>query len=218
MDQDSNRKKSSWVNNDNVKYKRVESMFNVMKSMKAKEKENYRSLIDVFNTTLASALFFEERTQMNYYYSWMQSLGNYVQSPHVDFTQEEESHGNFFNFIFPLTETGCYVYVWPAFEHKREKRIAGSLVFIAYGKGLLISSDIVHAGGISADGTHPRVGLHITRDAEHALSTSYSTRSRKLVNKKQYNFQPWYFVKPVDPKKGVNVDHYVVDVSSPVLV
>ena len=110
---------------------------------------------------------------MDYNYSWMENLGNYVQSPHVDFTEEEYFHGNFFNLIFPLTEKGCYVYVWPAFEHKREKEIAGSLVFIAYGKGFLIASDIVHAGGISEYGTYPRVALHITRNGHHALSTCF---------------------------------------------
>ena len=49
---------------------------------------------------------------MDYNYSWMETYdGKNVQRPHVDFSEEEMSHGNFFNFIIPLTETGCYVYV-----------------------------------------------------------------------------------------------------------
>ena len=64
-------------------------MFHVTKKMKAKDKELYLSLIETFNTTLASALFCKGTSQMDYNYSWMETLGNYVQSPHVDFTEEE---------------------------------------------------------------------------------------------------------------------------------
>ena len=71
---------------------------------------------------------------MNYNYSWMENTnGNRVQSPHVDFTEEEELHGNLFNYIIPLTDQGCYIYLWTAFAHLRKNKIAGSLVYIAYG-------------------------------------------------------------------------------------
>ena len=86
MDRDSKGRSRNWVSNENVKYKRVGSTFHVRKGMRTKEKEKYQSLIDVFNNTLTSALFCEDKTQMNYRYSWMESKGKYVQSPHVDFT------------------------------------------------------------------------------------------------------------------------------------
>ena len=138
--------------------------------------------------------------------------GNNVQSPHIDFTEEEDLHGNFFSYIIPLTDQGCYIFVWPVFAHLRKNKIAGSLVYIAYGKGFLIPSDIVHDGGISLDGTHPRVGLHVTRNMCHALSTCYSTRTSKSINKVKYDFRPWYFVKEVNHDIGFHIDHSVKDV------
>ena len=122
------------------------------------------------------------------------------------------THGNFFNFIIRLTETGCYIYiyVWTAFTYLSKNKIAGRLVNIAYGKVLLIPSDIFHAGGISVDGTHQRVGLHVTRNTVHALSTWYSTRTSKVVDEIRYDFSPKYYVKPVGID-GVHIDPYVKD-------
>ena len=153
------KKKARWQFNENVKFMRTDPPFSTIKNRSEKCKEKYKICVDVFNTTLSDSLFCEKGCDMNYNYSWMETYkGNKVQSPHVDFSEDETSHGNFLNVIIPLTDTGCYIYVWPAFAHMNQSQIAGKLVFIQYGKGFVIPSNIVHAGGISVEGKHPRVG------------------------------------------------------------
>ena len=121
------------------------------------------------------------------------------------------SHGNFFNFIITLTQIGCQIYVWTAFAHFSKNKIAGILVNIAYGKVLLNPSDIFHAGGISVDGTHQRVGLHVTMNTVHVLSMCNSTRTNVFIKNVQYGFSPLYFVKDVTDNGKVFVDDHVED-------
>ena len=207
---------------------RKDSPFSTIKIKSEECKEEYKTCIDVFNTQLSQSLFCINGCDMNYNYSWMETHnGNKVQSPHVDFSEDENSHGNFFNVIIPLTISGCYIYVWPVFAHMDTSRIAGKLVFIEYGKGFVIPSNIVHAGGISVEGTYPRVGIHVTRNSKFALSPSYSTRTKVLIQGTSYEYSSSYFVKEVIPNKGVEVDEWVAvprkedehsDVSEKVLV
>ena len=123
------------------------------------------------------------------------------------------THGNFFNFIIRLTETGCYIYiyVWTAFTYLSKNKIAGRLVNIAYGKVLLIPSDIFHAGGISVDGTHQSVALNVTRNTGHVLSMCNSTQTNVFIKNVQYDFSPLYFVKDVTDNGKVFVDDHVED-------
>ena len=190
----------------------MDSPFNTIKNRSQKEKEKYKNCVDVFNTTLSDSLFCEKACDMNYNYSWMETYkGNKVQSPHVDFSEDETSHGNFFNVIIPLTKTGCYIYVWPAFAHKHKSPIPGRLVYIQYGKGFVIPSNIVHAGGISVEGTHPRVGIHVTRNRKFTLSPSYSTQTHVDIKGSSYEFSPSYYVKDVKEGELIKVDDYVAD-------
>eukprot|EP00565_Helicotheca_tamesis_P000488 CAMPEP_0185724754 /NCGR_PEP_ID=MMETSP1171-20130828/1148_1 /TAXON_ID=374046 /ORGANISM="Helicotheca tamensis, Strain CCMP826" /LENGTH=295 /DNA_ID=CAMNT_0028392681 /DNA_START=156 /DNA_END=1040 /DNA_ORIENTATION=- len=95
-------------------------------------------------------------------------LGSYLhtdttipQPPHVDYTWEIlEEHGSDLQVgFFPLTEEGMFLQVWPT-RPKEEKIIEGQIVFVPYGKLLVLPATTIHGGGFRTN-TNGNLRFHL---------------------------------------------------------
>jgi hypothetical protein len=102
-------------------------------------------------------------------------LGSYLttestvpQPAHVDYSWEVlEEHPNLYLGFFPLTSEGMYLQVWPRVMSNAEFRpkIPGEILFIPYGRLLVLPAGTIHAGGFRTtpleSGEHGNLRFHL---------------------------------------------------------
>jgi hypothetical protein len=111
--------------------------------------EQLQNDIDKFESSMKTSL---QHTNLTYRGSFMRTESTIYQPAHVDYDYpilEQYGHKLFLAF-FPLTEEGVYLQVWQ--EPSEEDSIGGDLiegtvVFIPYGKMLMLPSETIHGGG-----------------------------------------------------------------------
>lgn len=97
--------------------------------------------------------------------SFLTTEATVPQPAHVDFTwQVLEEYDELCLGFFPLTEQGMFLQVWPR-KDRRVDEIEGQLIFIPYGKLLVLPASTIHGGGFrtapTADGVNGNLRFHL---------------------------------------------------------
>lgn len=107
--------------------------------------------IDAFESSICSSL---QHTNLTYRGSFMRTESTIYQPAHVDYDYPilEQYGTKLFLAFFPLTKEGAYLQLWqePSKEENDgggDEPIEGTVVFIPYGKMLIMPSDTIHGGG-----------------------------------------------------------------------
>ena len=104
--------------------------------------------IDAFESSISCSL---QHDNLTYRGSFMRTESTIFQPAHVDYDYPIlEQYGNkLFLAFFPLTEEGAYLQLWqePTTDETDGNMIEGTVVFIPYGKMLILPSDTIHGGG-----------------------------------------------------------------------
>lgn len=120
---------------------------------------------------------------VEYQASFMMTEETNPQPPHVDFTWEvlREYKSKLTLAFSPLTEDGCFLQIWPRNDTKT--KVEGQVVYIPYGKCLLLPSDTIHGGGFKscAEG-NLRFHLYISVD-ESQLPSFQTNKYTEEYNK-----------------------------------
>uniref|UniRef100_A0A7S4T7Z9 Uncharacterized protein n=1 Tax=Ditylum brightwellii TaxID=49249 RepID=A0A7S4T7Z9_9STRA len=122
--------------------------------------------------------------------SFLNTDSTVPQPPHVDYTWEilEEHGGELQLGFFPLTEEGMFLQVWPTqppHGASLEKSIHGQIIYIPYGKLLVLPATTIHGGGFrtSANG-NLRFHLYLSHsklpDHQTNKYTEPNDKSREL--------------------------------------
>ena len=107
----------------------------------------------------------EEFLQANEYLgSFLSTETTMPQPSHVDYTyevlQEHEEHNTLKIGFFPLTKDGMLLQLWPtARSSDPSVRIEAEIIFIPYGKILLVPASTIHGGGFRTS-SHDEAGLY----------------------------------------------------------
>jgi hypothetical protein len=116
-------------------------------------------LRELFRIRLGAAHAYVEKT------AFLKSPGYAPQAPHTDFREEgfiEKSRGNVFLAFVPLTRAGMFLQIWPV-DHEDEDEDApcrGRVLFIPYGKAVLVPGDTIHGGGFLSCPLMENLRLH----------------------------------------------------------
>jgi hypothetical protein len=86
------------------------------------------------------------------------------QPPHVDYTyevlKEHEKHSTLQIGFFPLTKDGMFLQIWQTTRSCHPTvRIEGEIIFIPYGKILVVPASTIHGGGFRTS-SHEEAGLY----------------------------------------------------------
>jgi len=90
-------------------------------------------------------------------------LGSYLatettvpQPAHVDYTWEvlEETADSLRLGFLPLTEEGMFLQVWPPADNTSVREIPGELIYIPYGRILVLPASTIHGGGFRTTHRH----------------------------------------------------------------
>jgi len=130
--------------------------------------------IDKFESTLNAAV--GGRGEVEYQGSFMKTDKTIPQPPHVDFKWEllQKEKDNLFIAFFPLTNEGMFLQLWK--DKKCEETTNGKIIFIPYGKMLVVPSDTIHGGGFkSGENGNLRFHLYI---ASHGSSLPLTHTNR----------------------------------------
>jgi len=104
--------------------------------------------IDTFEMTICSSL---QHTNLTYRGSFMRTESTIYQPAHVDYDYPIlEQYGNkLFLAFFPLTKEGAYLQLWQESSEDQNdgETVEGTVVFIPYGKMLIVPSATIHGGG-----------------------------------------------------------------------
>ena len=119
--------------------------------------------IDKFESSIKSSL---QHSNLTYRGSFMRTESTIYQPAHVDYDYPIlEQYGNkLFLAFFPLTQEGAYLQLWQ--EPSEEDSIVGgdpiegTVVYIPYGKMLIMPSDTIHGGGFKR-GTSGNLRFHL---------------------------------------------------------
>jgi hypothetical protein len=162
--------------------------------------KRFVTILALANPLVVAVVDCSEKQEIRLYLSFMKSLENKVQDPHIDYKwhniepykenkRRRGFRGNYNDWIpfialFPVTSDGMTVEIWNArseHEHpKSEGDKKGCLVHIPYGQMLLLRADVVHAGGFkTAPSGNPRRHFYVYKVPDgvvHAnpLSNSYN--------------------------------------------
>lgn len=92
---------------------------------------------------------------------YLRSPGFAPQVCHKDFKADEETNlpGGIFLGICPLTETGCYLQVWPPVNDTNRTQY-GQVLFVPHGCILILPGDTIHGGGFLSDYETSDLRLH----------------------------------------------------------
>lgn len=118
--------------------------------------------VAAFDAALQRAL---RRDRMTYRGSFMRTERTMYQPAHVDYDYPilQRYGQRLFLAFFPLTDEGAFLQLWP--EHPTEERCAsekGTVVYIPYGKMLIVPSYTIHGGGFKrGSGGNLRFHLYI---------------------------------------------------------
>lgn len=102
--------------------------------------------------------------------SFLTTESSLPQPPHVDYTWEvlEAAANPLMIGFFPLTREGMFLQVWPTCPDPEDMFtvIEGEIIFIPYGKILLLPASTIHGGGfrtssIMEDGPHGNLRFHL---------------------------------------------------------
>lgn len=119
--------------------------------------------------------------------SFMTTESTVPQPAHVDYAWEvlEKCGHELWIGFFPLTNDGMFLQVWPLAEEST-RSVSGQLVFIPFGKLLVLPSRTIHGGGFrtTMGGSHGNLRFHIyfARGPGSKLPTH---QANKYTEKKQ---------------------------------
>ena len=151
-----------------------------------KDDDNEKDLIDTstqsdinnFESSLRNILLLNNNNKMNISYrgSYMSTEHTMYQPAHVDYdyTILQKYGERLFLAFFPLTEEGAFLQLWQDDEKKTKKKkndsstatgeerkeCEGTVVYIPYGKMLLMPSDTIHGGGFK-NGSAGNLRFHL---------------------------------------------------------
>ncbi|KAL7492022.1 hypothetical protein ACHAWT_001276 [Skeletonema menzelii] len=143
--------------------------------------------IDKFELSMKSSL---QHSNLTYRGSFMRTESTIYQPAHVDYDYpilEQYGHKLFLAF-FPLTQEGAYLQLWQ--EPSKDDVIAGgdpiegTVVFIPYGKMLIMPSDTIHGGGFKRGSSgNLRFHLYIALEEEEVRREDNITLLDHPMNK-----------------------------------
>jgi hypothetical protein len=143
--------------------------------------------IDAFESSICASL---QHTNLTYRGSFMRTESTIYQPAHVDYDYPIlEKYGNkLFLAFFPLTEEGAYLQIWqePLLEEENDKVVVveGTVVFIPYGKMLIMPSDTIHGGGFKRGSSgNLRFHLYIALEEEKVQKENNITLLDHPMNK-----------------------------------
>ena len=96
--------------------------------------------------------------------SFLSTETSVPQPPHVDYTyevlKEHEEHNTLKIGFFPLTQDGMLLQIWPtASSSDPSVRVEGEIIFIPFGKILVVPASTIHGGGFRTS-SHEEAGLY----------------------------------------------------------
>ena len=106
-------------------------------------------------------------TNMVYQGSFMKTEKTVPQPPHVDFQWDilDMWKEKLFIGFFPLTKEGMFLQVWNDNTCSTNEERNGRIVFIPYGRFLIVPSDTIHGGGFKVgNGGNLRFHMYIATD------------------------------------------------------
>jgi hypothetical protein len=143
--------------------------------------------IEKFEASICSSL---QQSNLTYRGSFMRTESTMYQPAHVDYewqilTQYGEQ---LFLAFFPLTEEGAYLQLWQDESSKEEDEekpiVEGTVVFIPYGKMLIVPSDTIHGGGFKRGSSgNLRFHLYIALEEEEIRKENDITLLDHPMNK-----------------------------------
>lgn len=171
---------------------------------RCKEKQRQQKvsgkLVTILKEELVSSDYMTREQHLEFYPSFLHSIGHKVQAPHIDYKWESVRTGapktgsrtrgfnpmtNFNHqvpliVLFPISTDGMVVEVWP--DQDGNDPVVGKVVFLQLGQILVLRGDVVHAGGFSlGESTCPRVHLYLYRHPgrkhDYPLSNVYQSEA-----------------------------------------
>jgi len=136
--------------NDNLEYAMQNGRGLLSGDENRNDNEHFKKLIIDFESSLRIALDCGDK-EISYQGSFLHTEKTMPQPAHVDFTWEtlELQKENLFLAFFPLTRDGMFLQVWKEVGSQEETSY-GKVVFIPYGKMLILPSDTIHGGGFKS--------------------------------------------------------------------
>jgi len=136
--------------NDNLEYAMQNGRGLLSGDEKNNHNQHFQQLVDDFESLLRAALD-TDYSDIQYQGSFLHTETTMPQPAHVDFTWEtlEFQKENLFLAFFPLTADGMFLQIWNDVANRNEISY-GKVVFIPYGKMLILPSDTVHGGGFKS--------------------------------------------------------------------
>jgi len=139
--------------------------------------------IDNFDESLRMALLLPDEkeeeetnnvdttTTITYRGSFMQTERTIFQPAHVDYDwpilREARKTNHLYIAFFPLTQEGAFIQLW---KENTEDNCYGTVLYIPYGKMLVVPSDTIHGGGFKRGyGGNLRYHLYISKENEGGL-------------------------------------------------
>ena len=143
--------------------------------------------IERFEASICSSL---QQNNLTYRGSFMRTESTMYQPAHVDYEWQilQEYVKKLFLAFFPLTEEGAYLQLWQDESSKEEDDdkpiVEGTVVFIPYGKMLIVPSDTIHGGGFKRGSSgNLRFHLYIALEEEEIRKENDITLLDHPMNK-----------------------------------
>lgn len=146
--------------------------------------------IDAFESSICASL---EHTNLTYRGSFMRTESTIYQPAHVDYDYPilEQYGDKLFLAFFPLTQEGAYLQLWQEPSSTEDfitggdgELIPGTVVFIPYGKMLIMPSDTIHGGGFKRGSSgNLRFHLYIALEEDQVRKENNITLLDHPMNK-----------------------------------
>lgn len=142
--------------------------------------------IEKFEASICSSL---QENNLTYRGSFMRTESTMYQPAHVDYEWQilQEYGKKLFLAFFPLTEEGAYLQLWQDESFKEDEDepiVEGTVVFIQYGKMLIVPSDTIHGGGFKRGSSgNLRFHLYIALEEEEIRKENDITLLDHPMNK-----------------------------------
>lgn len=141
--------------------------------------------IERFEASICSSL---QQNNLTYRGSFMRTESTMYQPAHVDYEWQilQEYGKKLFLAFFPLTEEGAYLQLWQDESLKDDDKpiVEGTVVFIPYGKMLIVPSDTIHGGGFKRGSSgNLRFHLYIALEEEEIRKENDITLLDHPMNK-----------------------------------
>jgi len=150
--------------------------------------------IDAFESSICASL--QHTTNLTYRGSFMRTESTMYQPAHVDYDYPilERYGDKLFLAFFPLTQEGAYLQLWQEPSSAEDdsttdgvsggEPIPGTVVFIPYGKMLIMPSDTIHGGGFKRGSSgNLRFHLYIALEEEQVRKDNNITLLDHPMNK-----------------------------------